>query len=85
MTSGESETDCLNRLYAERVLRAHPVSHRENRDGLRAAAAFYGPVPPLYSVRKLRAHLLLIHGDQERWMNRRAPVDKKAPDKAGVL
>ena len=26
-------------------------------------------MPLLYSVRNIRAHLLLVYGDQDRWMN----------------
>ncbi|MFQ5913868.1 MAG: dienelactone hydrolase family protein [Nitrospinota bacterium] len=51
---------------------------------LRAAAAFYGPVPPLSDVRKIKAHMLLIYGGNDRWVNKGIPGYKEALDEAGV-
>ena len=51
---------------------------------LRAAAAFYGPVPPLSAVPRIRAHLLLIYAEKDGWVNRGVPAYKAALDKAGV-
>ena len=51
---------------------------------LRAAAAFYGPVPPLSAVPRIKAHLLLIYAEKDGWVNRGVPAYKAALDKAGV-
>jgi carboxymethylenebutenolidase len=51
---------------------------------LRAAVAFYGPVPPASDVPKIKAHMLLIYAGNDQWVNRGIPGYKAALDKAGV-
>lgn len=51
---------------------------------LRAAVAFYGPVPPLSDVPKIKAHLLLMYAGNDQWVNKGIDGYKKALDGAGI-
>ena len=46
--------------------------------GLRAAAAFYGPAPPLSAVPRIKAHLLLIYAEKDGWVDQGGPISQEA-------
>lgn len=51
---------------------------------LRAAVPYYGPNPPLQEVAKIKAAVLAIYGDQDRFINPGIPAIREALTRASV-